>query len=76
MKHIKQDFSLKAWVGSRGVDLGGGAEAKIFFSEYGHVASQIKAYDACSNMVPKLLPSHTLYPGGGVKRSTYILFRK
>ena len=29
MKHIKQDFSLKAWVRSPGVDLGGEAEAKI-----------------------------------------------
>ena len=29
MKHIKPDFSLKAWVGARWVDLGGGAEAKI-----------------------------------------------
>ena len=27
MKHVKLDFSLKAWV--PGVDLGGGAEAKI-----------------------------------------------
>ena len=29
MKHIKQDFSWKAWVRARWVDLGGGAEAKI-----------------------------------------------
>ena len=29
MKHIKQDFSLKAWVQSPGVDLGGGTKAKI-----------------------------------------------
>ena len=29
MKHIKQDFSLKAWVGASGVDLGVGAEAEI-----------------------------------------------
>ena len=29
MKHIKWDFSLKAWVRAPGVDLGGGAEAKI-----------------------------------------------
>ena len=29
MKHIKQDFSLKAWVRVHWVDLGGGAEAKI-----------------------------------------------
>ena len=29
MNHIKQDFSLEAWVRAPGVDLGGGAEAKI-----------------------------------------------
>ena len=29
MKHTKQDFSLKVWVRSPGLDLGGGAEAKI-----------------------------------------------
>ena len=28
MKHIKQDFSLKTWVQSPEVDLGGGAQAK------------------------------------------------
>ena len=28
MKHIKRDFSLKAWVRVRWVDLGGGAKAK------------------------------------------------
>ena len=29
MKHIKQDSSLKTWVQSPKVDLGGGAKAKI-----------------------------------------------
>ena len=29
MKHIKLDFSLKAWVQSPGVDFGGRAEARI-----------------------------------------------
>ena len=29
MKHIKRDFSLKAWFLAAWVDLGGGAEAKI-----------------------------------------------
>ena len=49
MKHIKQDFSLKAWVQSPRVDLGGGAKAKIkLFSEYGHVAYQIKAMHAAT----------------------------
>ena len=40
------------------MDLGGGAEAKInFFSEYGHVAYQIKADNAGSNMVANILPT-------------------
>ena len=42
MKHIKRDFSLKAWVRAPWVDLGGGAKARIkLFPEYGHVAYQI-----------------------------------
>ena len=39
------------------MDLGGGAEAKIKLSEYGHVAYQIKADDVCSNMVVNILPT-------------------
>ena len=31
MKNIKRDSGLKAWVRAPGVDLGGGAEAKISF---------------------------------------------
>ena len=34
MKHIKQDFSLKALVRGRWVDLGGGADAKIKLFQY------------------------------------------
>ena len=60
MKHIKWDFSLKAWVRVRLMDLGGGAEAKIkLFLEYVHVAYQIKAEDAGSNMVANILPTAT-----------------
>ena len=58
MKHIKRDFSLTAWVSACWVDLGGGSEVKIkFFSEYGHVAYQIKADDAGKNMVANILPT-------------------
>ena len=39
------------------MDLGGGAEVKINFSEYGHVAYQIKADYAGSNMVANILPT-------------------
>ena len=60
MKHIKRDFSLKAWARACWVDLGGRAEAIIkLFSEYGHVAYQIKADDASSNMVANILPTDT-----------------
>ena len=60
MKHIKRDFSLKAWVRACWVDLRGGAEVKIiFFSKYGHVAYQIKADNAGSNMVANILPTDT-----------------
>ena len=102
MKHIKRDFSLKAWVRACLVDLGGEAEVKIklfqnmvmlhiklklttlaatwlqifcpqthpqprgrgqrsnhIFSESSHVAYQIKADDAGSNMVANILPTDT-----------------
>ena len=52
MKHIKQDFSLKSWVQSPGMDLGVGPRPKLNF---GHVAYQIKANNACSNMVANVL---------------------
>ena len=44
MKHnIKQDFSLKAWVQSPGVDLRGGTKAKIkLFSNMGMLHIELK----------------------------------
>ena len=76
MKHIKWDFSLKAWVRVCWVDLGGGAETKIKpFSEYGHVAHQIKADDAGSNMVVNSFPTATpLTQGVGSKGHTKYFF--
>ena len=54
-----------------------GTEAKIkLFSEYGHVAYQIKADDVCSNMVAKFCPQTHLDPGAGVKTSNHIFFVK
>ena len=42
------------------MDLRGGVKAKIkLFSEYGHVAYQIKADDFCSNKVANILPTDT-----------------
>ena len=47
----------------------------IYFSESSHVAYQIKADDAGSNMVAKYFAHrHTLDPGGVVKRSNYIFY--
>ena len=55
------------------MDLGGGAEVKIkFFSEYGHVAYQIKADDAGNNMVANILPTDT--PSIQGVGSNYIFF--
>ena len=57
------------------MDLGGGAEVKFFFSEYGHVAYQIKADDFLQQHGSKYFAHrHTLDPGVGVKRSNYIFF--
>ena len=47
----------------------------VSFSESSHVAYQIKADDASSNMVANILPTDTSSTqGGGVKRSNYIFF--
>ena len=55
----------------------GVAEAKIkLFSEYSHVAYQIKADDFCSNMVAILLHTDTpLTKGRGQKVRLYILLK-
>ena len=75
MKHIKRDFSLKAWVRAFWVDLGCGAEVKIkFFSEYGHVAYQIKADDPGNNMVANILPTDTPWTQGVGSKGQTIYF--
>ena len=58
------------------MDLGGGAEAKkFFFSEYGHVAYQIKADDVGSNMVANILPTDTPLTQWGQKVKLYIFLK-
>ena len=53
-----------------GWTLGVGQRPKFFFfSEYGHVAYQIKGSDAGSNMVSNNLPVNPPPPDPGVKRS-------
>ena len=57
--------------------LGDGTEAKIkLFSEYGHVAYQIKADSICSNMSANILPADTpLTQGVGQKVKRYIFVK-
>ena len=76
MKHIKMNFSLKAWVRAGWVDLVGGARGQNeTFSEYGHVACQIKADDAGSKMVANILPIDTPSTQGvGSKGQTISFF--
>ena len=46
------------------------------FLEYGHVAYQIKADDACTNMVANILPTDTtLTPGWGQKIKPYLFLK-
>ena len=66
---LPTDTPLTQGVGSKG--------QTIYFSESSHVAYQIKADDAGSNMVGKYFAHrYTLDPGGGVKRSNNIFFLK
>ena len=58
------------------MDLGGGAEAKIKLSEYGHVGYQIKAEDAGSNMVANTLPTDTPLTQGVRSKGQTIYFSK
>ena len=59
------------------MDLGGGAEVKIkLFSEYGHVAYQIKADDAGSSMVAIFCPqTHPRPRGRGQKVKLYLFLK-
>ena len=59
------------------MDLAGDAEVKIrFFSEYGHVAYQIKADDAGNIMVANSLPTDTPSTQGmGQKVKIYIFLK-
>ena len=53
--------------------MGWGRGQNYFFSEYGLVAYQIKAYNACSSMVSNILPTDTrLTQGWGQKVKLYI----
>ena len=63
---LSTDTPSTQGVGSKGQTLS--------FSESSHVAYQIKADDAGSNLVANILPTDTPSWGGGVKRSNYIFF--
>ena len=56
---------------------GWGQKVKLFFSESSHVAYQIKADDACSNMVANILPTdtHQRPRGWGQKVKLYLFLK-
>ena len=53
---------------------GGGRGQSLTFSEYGHVAYQIKADDAISNMVANILPTDTPSTQGAGSKGQTISF--
>ena len=58
MKHIKRDFSLKAWVRAFWVDLGGGAEVKIkIFQNMVMLHIKLKLTTLAANILPTDTPS-------------------
>ena len=69
MKHIKRDSSSQVCVRPPGWIKGWRRDQNSAFSEYGHVAYQIKGNDACSNMVASILPVDTPSTGDWVKMS-------
>ena len=79
MKHIKRDLRSDVWVILPGWTLGWDRGQNATFSEYGHVAYQIKRIDAYSNMVANILPADSppppSDPGGGVKRLKFNFFQ-
>ena len=69
MKHIKRDFSLKVWV--PGVDLGGGAEAKINLFRYMVMLRiKLKLTTHVATRYQIFCPQTPLDPGVGSKGKT------
>ena len=77
MKHIKRDFKFDGLGPSLlGGLRGWGRGQNKTFSEYGHVAYQIKAYDASSNMVANILPTDTPSTQGWDQKVKLYIFLK
>ena len=72
MKHVKQDFSFNPWVGSPGWTLGWDRGQRSTFSEYGHVAYEIKGNKLYNNIQANILPLHRLDPWMGQKVKTFL----
>ena len=72
IKHIKRNFSLKAWVRAPWVDFGGGAEAQIkLFQNMVMLHIKLKLTAFAKNMVANILPTDTpLTQGVGSKGQT------
>ena len=77
MKHIKRDFNFKARVQAPGMDLVGGAEAKIkLFQNMVMLYIKKNLTKFCRNMVANILPTDTpLTPGWGQNVKPYIFVK-
>ena len=75
MKHIKRDFSFKAWVRVRWVDLGGGAEAIFFFQNMVmlHIKLKLTTLAAKWLQMPTVKPSRPR--GWGQKVKLYLFLK-
>ena len=76
MKHIKRDFSLKAWVHFPGVDLGVRPRPKLNLFGIRSCCISNKSQCCMQQHGSKYFARrHTLDPGGGVNRSKFNFFR-
>ena len=77
MKHIKRDFSLKAWVQAPGVNLGGRAEAKIYLFQNMFMLHIKLKLQFLQHMVGNILPTDTpSTQGWGQKVKPYIFVKE
>ena len=75
MKHIKREFTLKAWVRAQGVDSGDGAKAKIkLFQNMIMLHIKLKLTTFYSNMVVNVLSTDTPFSQGIGPKGQTIFF--
>ena len=77
MKHIKREFTLKAWVRAQGVDSGDGAKVKIkLFQNMIMLHIKLKLTTFYSNMVVNVLSTDTPLSQGIRPKGQTIFFCK